>query len=233
MLAGLDVAAPLPVGYDLVGSDTDTVTGQGLVAMAGMLALSVFLVLVVMAVQFESLSQPLLVILAVPMAAAGAFPALWLFGHGLDAMSGIGLVMLVGVAVANAIVLVTTANLRRDQGLEPRAAIAQAGRERLRPIIMTTATSVLGLLPMAIGWSVHWGWPPSIASGEAVELRAPLAIAVMGGLCSSTVLVLVSLPSVLLLTARGRKGHRKGPTTEDTAKAQPTAATDHAEPQHG
>jgi HAE1 family hydrophobic/amphiphilic exporter-1 len=101
--------------------------------------------------------------------------------------------------------LVTTANLRRDQGLPPREAIAKAGRERLRPILMTTATSVLGLLPMAIGWSVHWDWPISISAGEAVELRAPLAIAVMGGLCSSTILVLLSLPSVLLLTARKTK----------------------------
>jgi hydrophobic/amphiphilic exporter-1 (mainly G- bacteria), HAE1 family len=202
VLARVQDASPLPAGYDLVGSDVDLVTGEGLTAMAGMLLLSVFLVLVVMAVQFESLSQPLLVILAVPMAAAGAFPALWVFGHGLDAMSGIGLVMLVGVAVANAIVLVTTANLRRDQGLPPRDAIAKAGRERLRPILMTTATSVLGLTPMAAGWSIHWGWPLSINAGEAVELRAPLAIAVMGGLCSSTVLVLLSLPSVLLLTAR-------------------------------
>lgn len=202
ILAEVGKASPLPAGYDLVGSDVEVVTGEGLTAMAGMLALSVFLVLVVMAVQFESMSQPLLVILAVPMAAAGAFPALWLFGHGLDAMSGIGLVMLVGVAVANAIVLVTTANLRRDQGLPPHEAIAKAGRERLRPILMTTATSVLGLLPMAIGWSIQPGFPPTITAGEAVELRAPLAIAVMGGLCSSTVLVLLSLPAVLLLTAR-------------------------------
>jgi hydrophobic/amphiphilic exporter-1 (mainly G- bacteria), HAE1 family len=158
--------------------------------MGGMLALSVFLVVVLMAIQFESVSQPLLVILSVPMAAAGAFPALHLLGHGLDVMSGIGLVVLVGVAVSNAIVLVTTANLRRAQGMDPQAAIAAAGRERLRPILMTTCTSVLGLLPLAIGW------------GEAVELRAPLAVAVMGGLCSSTLLTLVSLPSVLLLTAR-------------------------------
>jgi HAE1 family hydrophobic/amphiphilic exporter-1 len=72
---------------------------------------------------------------------------------------------------------------------------------------MTTCTSVLGLLPMASGWSVSWGFPPAFHAGEAVELRAPLAIAVMGGLCSSTLLTLLSLPSVLLLTARltGRK----------------------------
>jgi len=216
ILAEVSADSPLPAGYDLVGSDVEVVTGEGLAAMAGMLALSVFLVLVVMAVQFESMSQPLLVILAVPMAAAGAFPALWLFGHGLDAMSGIGLVMLVGVAVANAIVLVTTANLRRDQGLSPREAIAKAGRERLRPILMTTATSVLGLMPMAIGWSIHWGFPPSFTAGEAVELRAPLAIAVMGGLCSSTVLVLLSLPAVLLLTAR-KKHHDATPPVDERA----------------
>ncbi|MBA3701088.1 MAG: efflux RND transporter permease subunit [Planctomycetes bacterium] len=221
MLAEIAAVSPLPAGYDLVGSDVEMVTGDGLAAMAGMLLLSVFLVLVVMAVQFESVSQPLLVILAVPMAAAGAFPALWFFGHGLDAMSGIGLVMLVGVAVANAIVLVTTVNLRRAQGLPPREAIAKAGRERLRPILMTTATSVLGLLPMAIGWSIHWGFPPSIAAGEAVELRAPLAIAVMGGLCSSTVLVLLSLPSVLLLTAR--KTTPAATTTDDRAPYVPHA----------
>jgi HAE1 family hydrophobic/amphiphilic exporter-1 len=194
--------SPLPAGYDLVGSSLESTTNSSLGAMAGMLALSVFLVLVVMAVQFESLRQPLLVMLAVPMAAAGAFPALWLFGHGLDVMSGIGLVVLVGVAVSNAIVLVSTVNLRREQGLPARAAISRAGRERLRPILMTTATSVLGLLPLAVGWSIHYDWPPTIAVGEAVELRAPLAIAVMGGLCSSTVLVLLCLPSVLLLVAR-------------------------------
>jgi HAE1 family hydrophobic/amphiphilic exporter-1 len=194
--------SPLPAGYDLVGGSLESTTDSSLGAMAGMLALSVFLVLVVMAVQFESLGQPLLVMLAVPMAAAGAFPALWLFGHGLDVMSGIGLVVLVGVAVSNAIVLVSTVNLRREQGLPVRAAISRAGRERLRPILMTTATSVLGLLPLAVGWSIHYDWPPTISVGEAVELRAPLAIAVMGGLCSSTVLVLLSLPSVLLLVAR-------------------------------
>jgi HAE1 family hydrophobic/amphiphilic exporter-1 len=204
LIAELQRASPLPAGYELVGSSVETVTENSLSAMAGMLALSVFLVLVVMAVQFESLGQPLLVMLAVPMAAAGAFPALWLFGHGLDVMSGIGLVVLVGVAVSNAIVLVSTVNLRREQGLSPKQAIARAGRERLRPILMTTATSVLGLLPLAVGWSIHYDWPPTISAGEAVELRAPLAIAVMGGLCSSTLLVLLSLPSVLLLVSRER-----------------------------
>ncbi|MBA3698307.1 MAG: efflux RND transporter permease subunit [Planctomycetes bacterium] len=200
VLASVQQLAPLPPGYHLMDDGRDAITGRSLAAMGGMLALSVFLVVVLMAIQFESISQPLLVILSVPMAAAGAFPALYLLGHGLDVMSGIGLVVLVGVAVSNAIVLVTTANLRRAQGLLPRDAIAAAGRERLRPILMTTCTSVLGLMPLAIGW------------GEAVELRAPLAVAVMGGLCSATVLTLISLPSVLLLVA-GRQSPEATPTT--------------------
>jgi hydrophobic/amphiphilic exporter-1 (mainly G- bacteria), HAE1 family len=194
VLAEVQRASPLPAGYQMMGDGREAITGRSLAAMGGMLALSVFLVVVLMAIQFESISQPLLVILSVPMAAAGAFPALHLLGHGLDVMSGIGLVVLVGVAVSNAIVLVTTANLRRAQGLGPAAAIEAAGRERLRPILMTTCTSVLGLMPLAIGW------------GEAVELRAPLAVAVMGGLCSATVLTLISLPSVLLLAA-GRQAN--------------------------
>jgi len=189
LLARLVAEHPLPVGYDLVATGLETLTADGLRALALLLALSVFLVLVVMAVQFESLSQPLLVITAVPMAAAGAFPALALAGHGLDLMSGIGLVMLVGVAVANAIVLVSTVNLRRAQGLDPIAATLRAGRERLRPIVMTSATTVLGLAPLALG-------------GTAAELRAPLAVAVIGGMVSSTLLVLLALPSVLVLTAR-------------------------------
>ena len=193
---------PLPDGYHINSDGMDSITNQGLSAMSGMLLLSIFLVIVVMAIQFESVSQPLIVILSVPMAAAGAFPALLLFGHGLDVMSGIGLVVLVGVAVANAIVLVTTANLRRDQGMPPAEAIATAGRERLRPILMTTATSVFGLLPLAIGW------------GEAAELRAPLAVAVMGGLCSSTILTLVSLPSVLLLVAQRGGSNPQSVTAE-------------------
>ena len=200
VLADVQKIAPLPPGYRLMGDGREAITDRSLAAMGGMLALSVFLVVVLMAIQFESISQPLLVILSVPMAAAGAFPALHLLGHGLDVMSGIGLVVLVGVAVSNAIVLVTTANLRRAQGLLPRDAIAAAGRERLRPILMTTCTSVLGLMPLAIGW------------GEAVELRAPLAVAVMGGLCSATVLTLISLPSVLLLAA-GRQAPETTPTT--------------------
>jgi multidrug efflux pump subunit AcrB len=79
---------------------------------------------------------------------------------------------------------------------------------------MTTATSVLGLLPLAVGYSIHWGWPITVSVGEAVELRAPLAIAVMGGLCSSTALVLVSLPSVLLLTARRRPSEVRRPMSD-------------------
>jgi HAE1 family hydrophobic/amphiphilic exporter-1 len=185
---------PLPPGTEVVDFGLAPLTNASLDAMLAMLGLSVFLVLVVMAVQFESLSQPLLVLLAVPMAGAGALPALLLTGNGFDVMSGIGLVILAGISVNNAIVLVTTANQRRDAGEAPDLAISAAAKERLRPILMTTTTTILGLAPLAIGW------------GEGAELRVPLAIAVMGGLLSSTVLVLIALPSVLRLVSRRATG---------------------------
>lgn len=159
---------------------------DGMDSMLKMFYLSLFLVVVVMAVQFESVSQPFLVILSVPMALAGSLGLLFLTGHSLNVMSGIGIVILIGVAVNNAIVLVSTANLRKEEGMETRDAISQAARERFRPILMTALTTIMGLLPLALTWS------------ESAALRAPLAIAVIGGLFSSTVLVLFILPSLMV-----------------------------------
>jgi len=193
VLADLRAREPLPPGVEIVDFGLAVLTGDSLRAMALLLALAVFMVLVVMAVQFESIAQPLLVLVSVPMAAAGAIPALALAGQGLDVMSGIGLVVLTGIAVNNAIVLVSTANQLRDDGRAPRDAIVEAARSRLRPILMTTATTVIGLLPLALGW------------GEAAELRTPLAIAVIGGLAVSTVMVLVVLPGILALVMRAPK----------------------------
>ena len=107
-------------------------------------------------------------------------------------MSGIGLVVLSGIAVNNAIVLVTTVNLYREQGKNIHSAIHEAAKSRLRPIAMTTLTTVLALLPLAIGW------------GDASQLRAPLAIAVIGGMCSSTVSILIAPPGILALVSRER-----------------------------
>jgi len=149
--------------------------------------LALALVYLIMAAQFESLVQPLVVLTAVPLAALGAVGALWLVGDGLNVMSGIGFVILIGIVVNDAIVKVDFINQRRRAGLTKRAAILEAGRLRLRPIIMTTVTTVVGLLPLALGL------------GAGADLRAPLAVAVIGGLLSATFLTLVVVPVVYSL----------------------------------
>ncbi len=149
--------------------------------------LALFLVFLIMAAKFESLVQPLVVLVSVPLAAIGAFVALWLAGDGLNAMSGIGLVILIGIVVNDAIIKVDFINQRRDAGDSKRLAILEAGRLRLRPILMTTVTTVFGLFPMALGW------------GAGADLRAPLAVAVIGGLISATFLTLIVVPVVYSL----------------------------------
>ncbi|WP_420634800.1 efflux RND transporter permease subunit [Candidatus Palauibacter sp.] len=149
--------------------------------------LALALVFLIMAAQFESVVQPLVVLTAVPLAAIGAVAALWITGGGLNAMSGIGLVILIGIVVNDAIVKVDFINQRRRSGLPKRAAILQAGRLRLRPIVMTTVTTVVGLLPLAAGL------------GAGADLRAPLAVVVIGGLISATFLTLIVVPVVYSL----------------------------------
>jgi HAE1 family hydrophobic/amphiphilic exporter-1 len=153
--------------------------------------LALFLVYLILAAQFESLLQPVVVLVSVPLAAIGAVPALWLTGGGVNLMSGIGLVILIGIVVNDAIVKVDFINQRRRGGLPLRKAIAEAGQLRLRPIVMTTATTVLGLLPLALGW------------GAGADLRAPLAVVVIGGLVSATFLTLIVVPVVYSIVAAG------------------------------
>ena len=152
------------------------------------LALASFLVYVVMASQFEHLVQPLVIMVSLPLAAVGVIFALYLTGTPLSVLVFIGLIILAGIVVNNAIVLVDYTNqLRRDRGLERDEAVRQAGAVRLRPILMTTTTTVIALIPMALGL------------GEGGELRAPLAVTVVAGLLSSTLLTLVVIPVVYTL----------------------------------
>ena len=167
--------------------------------------LALFLVYLILAAQFESLLQPVVVLVAVPLAAVGAVPALWLTGGGINLMSGIGLVILIGIVVNDAIVKVDFINQRRRGGLPLREAIAEAGRLRLRPIVMTTATTVLGLFPLALGW------------GAGADLRSPLAVVVIGGLISATFLTLIVVPVVYSLVAAG--GEELGDPAVDVAPA--------------
>ena len=155
---------------------------QSFNSMLMALTLAVFLVYLVMASQFESLLQPLLILFSVPLAGVGSIYGLYLFGSNISVIVFIGLIMLAGIVVNNAIVLLDRINQLREQGLNKDSAIKQAAQSRLRPIIMTTLTTALGLLPMAMG------------VGEGAELRTPMAITVISGLLCSTLLTLVVLP---------------------------------------
>ncbi|HEX2100330.1 MAG TPA: efflux RND transporter permease subunit [Candidatus Synoicihabitans sp.] len=146
--------------------------------------LALFLVYIVMASQFESLVQPLLIIMTVPLALIGVVLALWISDVPISIMVFLGLIILAGIVVNNAIVLVDYINTLRRRGVEKTTAIIDAGRARLRPILMTTLTTVLGLLPMALGL------------GEGAEIRAPMAITVIVGLSASTLLTLVVIPTL-------------------------------------
>ncbi|MEM7352091.1 MAG: efflux RND transporter permease subunit [Acidobacteriota bacterium] len=155
------------------------------------LALATFLVYLVMASQFESFLHPFVIIFTLPLGAIGVVGALALSGNTINVVALIGSVMLAGIVVNNAIVLIDAVNrLRRDEGMAKRDALLEAGKRRLRPILMTSATTIFGLTPMALGL------------GEGAELRAPLAITVIGGLAVATLLTLIVIPVVYSLLDR-------------------------------
>ncbi|MBE3127296.1 MAG: efflux RND transporter permease subunit [Candidatus Atribacteria bacterium] len=172
----------LPEGYryEFVGAQQQMQESFGSLALA--LIIAVLLVYMIMAAQFESLMTPLAVMFSVPFSLIGVILALILAGKSLNVMSYIGIIMLVGIVVNNSIVLLDYVNLLRQKGIERNEAIILGGKTRLRPILMTMLTTVLALVPMALG------------IGEGAELRAPMAITIIGGLTSSTFLSLIIVP---------------------------------------
>lgn len=156
-------------------------------ALLWSLVLSVLLVYLILAAQFESLIQPLIVLSVVPLAVAGVAAALWVTDQTVNLMSLTGCVVLVGIVVNDAIVKLDFINQRRASGATAVEAVMNAGRDRIRPILMTTITTVLGLLPLAL------------SLGEGSELRASLAIAITGGLTASTLLTLFVVPVLYLI----------------------------------
>jgi len=144
--------------------------------------------------------QPFVILLTVPLAGIGVIHALEWTGTSLSVVVFIGVIMLAGIVVNNAIVLVDRINQKRAAGLDLVAAIQEAGRARLRPILMTTATTALGLLPMT-GWLGGVPVIGALGSGDGAELRAPMAIAVIAGLVSSTLLTLLVVPTVYRVLA--------------------------------
>ncbi len=187
-----DVPAPRDLRVEIGGANEER--DRSFRDLAFAFGLALLLVYMILAAQFESFVHPFTILLSVPLATVGAAVALFAAGEGLNTMSLIGLVILVGIVVNDAIVKVDFINQMRAQGMQLREAILEAGRVRLRPIVMTPVTTVLGLTPMALG------------VGRGADLRAPLAIAVIGGLISATALTVVVVPVAydLLEELRGR-----------------------------
>lgn len=154
------------------------------------LSLAVFLVYLVMASQFESLLHPFIILFTIPLALVGVILGLWLTGSTISVVVFIGLILLAGIVVNNAIVLIDLINQLRAKGMKKVQAIIEGGKSRLRPILMTTLTTTLGLLPLAIGF------------GDGAELRAPMAITVIFGLVVSTLLTLVVIPAMYAIMDR-------------------------------
>ena len=177
-------AMPMAPGVTASLSGQEEEMQRSLRSLMMAMALAIFLVYLVMASQFESLLHPFVIIFTLPLGAIGVIVALAATGNSISIVAMIGVVMLAGIVVNNAIVLIDAVNQLRRKGVAKDEALVQAGVTRLRPILMTTLTTVLGLLPMAIGL------------GEGAELRAPLAITVIGGLSVATALTLLVIPVV-------------------------------------
>ncbi len=151
-----------------------------------------------MAAEFESLTYPFIIMFALPFALSGVLIALWISGSTLNLMSAIGMIMLIGIVVKNGIVLVDYINLNRERGLGIINSVVKGGKSRLRPVLMTSLTAILGMIPMAIG------------GGQGAEMWKPMGIAVIGGLTISTVLTLVVVPVLYCIFAgTGVKRKRK------------------------
>lgn len=184
---------PLQPDYELRFAGEEASREESFAQMKFALILSIILVYMVMAASFESMLHPFTILLTLPFAGVGVVFGLLLAREPLSVMAYIGVILLAGIAVNNAIVLVDYINRLRESGMSRREAIMQAGRDRLRPILMTTGTTILALLPLAVGL------------GEGARLRAPMAISVVGGLVTSTIMTLIVIPVVYELIDEVRR----------------------------
>jgi HAE1 family hydrophobic/amphiphilic exporter-1 len=195
-LGQLDIPKDFSVGFGAEVEEQARASRQ----LNLLLILAILLVYAVMASQYESFRDPFIIIFSIPLAAIGVVLMLLLTGTPFSMQAYIGVIMLAGIVVSNAILLVDYTNtLRRRDGLPLREAVERAGRTRLRPILMTTLTTILGLVPMALGY------------GEGAELQAPLARVVIGGLTASTLITLVFVPTVYTLFEEGLSAFRRRP----------------------
>ncbi len=175
---------PLPTDYKIKITGEEEKRKESMDALSFAMMLSIVLVFMVLASQFESLLHPFTILLTIPVAVVGSILIFFIMGMTLNIMAIIGIIMLVGIAVNNSILLVDRILQLQKEGVSRIEAIQQAGQQRIRPILMTTATTILALLPLTFGF------------GESSSLRAPMALAVIGGLVTSTVMSLVVIPCV-------------------------------------
>lgn len=178
----VDVPVPSNIAVKMSGSYEEQQESFG--DMFTLLLLVIMLTYIVMASQFESLRDPFIIMFSLPFAFTGVFIALWMTGTSLSLIALIGAVMLVGIVVKNGIVLIDYINLNKERGMSVMRAVVSGGKSRLRPVLMTTITTILGMMPMAIG------------IGEGSEIWQPMGISIIGGLTVSTLLTLVLIPTI-------------------------------------
>jgi HAE1 family hydrophobic/amphiphilic exporter-1 len=193
-LTNMDI--PSNIDTEIGGSAKDmeeSFTDLGL-----LLILSIVLVYIVMASQFESFREPFIIMLSLPFAFTGVILALYITGITLNVISLIGGIMLVGIVVKNAIVMIDFTNLMRDRGTRLTKAVILAGKSRLRPVLMTTFTTMLGMLPLAL------------SQGEGSDMWRPMGVAIIGGLLFSTMVTLIFVPVIYSIfgAARAKKGRK-------------------------
>ena len=174
----------LPADYKINITGEELKRKETMSNLSFALLLSIILVFMVLAAEFESVIQPFVILLTMPFAAVGTILTFLIFGKSLNMMAYIGIIMLCGIAVSNAIILIDRINQLREAGMGKKDSIVTAGSQRIRPILMTSLTTIIALVPLTIG------------IGESAALRSPMALAVIGGMISSTLLTLVVIPCV-------------------------------------
>src|SRR5690606_14992895 len=214
-VATASLTAPTDTRIEIGGENEEMQRSFRHLAFAFLLA--VILVYMILAAEFESFVHPFTVLLSIPFALIGAVLALWFAGEGVNTISLIGVIILTGIVDNNAVVLLDFVNQLRAEGLATRDALLQAAQARLRPILMTTLTTMLAILPMAL------------AIGAGGALQAPLGIAVFGGLFSATALTLIALPVAYDLIEDLRTRMRGAPGSAAATAAPAHSATVQAE----
>jgi multidrug efflux pump subunit AcrB len=197
----------LPEGYGILMGGEEEAIRENNRQLTVVMLLAIFLVFVVLAIQYESLIDPFVIILAIPLSLIGVGVALWATATPLSAPVLLGVILLAGIVVNNSILLVEYIEEYRGRGAGMMEAVVDAGAVRLRPILMTTLTTFFGTLPLALG------------IGEGTELMQPLAISVIGGVAVSTMLTLFVVPSAYVLMRNG--GDRLGAWLTRSRPAEP------------